>query len=141
MSQYFLSNSTGAIWDDAQPPNIGMFAAVDPVYKAYCAWHDADPEAHQIVTVFDLSPDEITQRIQAQLDNFAREHGFDSILSACTYATSAVPQFAADAARCVNLRDQTWAAAFTLQQQVQQGLRATPSWEEVLEVLPVLTWS
>ena len=39
---------------------------------------------------------DFTARIQARLDDWARTRGYDGILSACTYATSAVAKFAAE---------------------------------------------
>jgi hypothetical protein len=49
-----------------------------------------------------------TEEAQARLDNFAVERGYASIISVCTYDTSSVPRYAADALRARTLRDQWW---------------------------------
>ena len=82
----------------------------------------------------------IIDAAQERLDQFAQEHGYDSILSACTYATSSVPGFAAEGQRAVDLRDQTWAALLGILNDVRDGLRAIPTWAEVEAELPVLAW-
>lgn len=83
---------------------------------------------------------EVERRAQAALDAFARARGYDGILSACTYVTSTVPTFAAEAQACVNLRDATWGACYTIMAAVQAGQRTLPSVAEVLAELPALAW-
>jgi hypothetical protein len=84
----------------------------------------------------------IVTATQARLDTFAKERNYDGILSACTYAASAVASFSAEGQRCVNLRDQTWAALYTLLGKVQAGTHPTPtSFADVEPLLPVLTWA
>lgn len=83
----------------------------------------------------------IIQATQARLDAFAATRGYDGILSACTYATSAVPKFAGEGQYSVNARDSTWAALYQLLADVQAGRHATPSnFDDVEPLLPVLTW-
>lgn len=78
---------------------------------------------------------------QARLDAFAHTRNYDGILSACTYATSSVPRFAADGQTAVDLRDATWATLYTLMGEVQAGTRPMPGTaDEVLALLPELTW-
>lgn len=78
---------------------------------------------------------------QERLDAFARTRNYDGILSACTYATSAVPSFAAEGQYCVAARDQTWAALYTLMADVQGGTLPMPeSVEAVMALLPPLEW-
>lgn len=83
---------------------------------------------------------QVVNRVQSNLDSFASTRGYDNIISACTYVTSLVPQFAAEAARCVQLRDSTWSACYAILASVQDGTRAMPTIEEVLAELPTLTW-
>lgn len=78
--------------------------------------------------------------VQQRLDDFARTRGYDGILSACTYANSTLPRFAIEGARCVSLRDETWAACYDVLAQVQAGTRPVPTWAELEAELPALTW-
>lgn len=83
----------------------------------------------------------ITVKAQERLDNFARTKGYDGILSACTYANSTVPEFAADAMRCIALRDLYWATAYQIMQEVIAGQRPAPaSFGDIEADLPALTW-
>jgi hypothetical protein len=84
--------------------------------------------------------DQFTAKFQARLDAFARTRGYDGILSACTYATSANPKFAAEGQYCVQARDATWATCYEILNAVQSGARPTPTWEELEAELPALQW-
>ncbi len=81
-----------------------------------------------------------TRAIQKYLDDFAKTRNYDDILSACTYATSTVPKFAAEGKVAVDLRDATWAAAYDLLDKVQAGTIAAPTEAELLTMLPALAW-
>lgn len=83
---------------------------------------------------------QVVTRVQNNLDSFARTRGYDNIISACTYITSLVPQFAAEAQRCVQLRDSTWSACYSILEAVQAGTRTLPTVNEILAELPALTW-
>lgn len=79
--------------------------------------------------------------IQQRLDDFARTRNYDGILSACTYATSTVPKFAAEGQACVDLRDATWSAAYAILAEVQAGTRPMPaSLADIEADLPALGW-
>lgn len=79
--------------------------------------------------------------IQHRLDAWAQTRNYDGILSACTYVTSAVPKFQAEGQRAVELRDQTWGAAYQILAEVQEGTRPMPSGLADIEAdLPVLEW-
>ncbi|MHB8950684.1 MAG: hypothetical protein ACYC4S_16760 [Rhodoferax sp.] len=83
----------------------------------------------------------IVQKTQERLDAFAATRGYDGILSACTYATSSVPKFAAEGQYVVNARDLTWTALYTLMAQVQAGAAPIPSgYADVEPLLPALEW-
>lgn len=91
------------------------------------------------------SPDqiraEIVQATQTRLDAFAQERNYDSILSACSYATSTVPKFQAEGQYCVQARDATWAALYAILAQIQAGARPLPqSYAELEAELPILAW-
>lgn len=98
----------------------------------------AEMTAEDIANVFKA---EVVTAVQGTLDSFAATRGYDGILSACTYVTSTVPTFAAEAQTCVNLRDATWSACYQLMADVQAGKRPVPaSVAEVLAELPKLAW-
>lgn len=101
----------------------GKPVAVDP----------PQPTPEQIIAGF-------TAAIQQRLDEFAKTRGYDSILSACTYATSLVPAFKTEGQYCVEARDGTWSSAYTIMAAVQSGQRSMPTLAEVLAELPNLVW-
>lgn len=83
----------------------------------------------------------VVQATQQRLDDFARTRNYDGILSACTYATSTAPKFAAEGQYAVQARDATWAALYALLAEVQAGTRTAPaSFADVAPLLPVLEW-
>lgn len=84
---------------------------------------------------------EIINKVQDRLDSFARSKGYDSILSACTYATSSIVKFKVEGQYCVDSRDRTWGALYQILEEVQKGARPIPScYEDIEKGLPVLTW-
>ena len=83
----------------------------------------------------------IQAQIQSRLDAFARERGYDGMLSACTYATSKVAKFKAEGQACVNLRDATWAAAYAILEDVKALRRVMPTaLADIESELPALVW-
>jgi len=79
--------------------------------------------------------------VQNRLDSFAATKNYDGILSACSYTTSAVPKFAAEALYCSSVRDATWAALYQGLAEVEVGTRPMPStYAEVELLLPPLEW-
>jgi hypothetical protein len=83
----------------------------------------------------------VVAMVQDRLDAFARERGYDGILSATTYATDTHPPFALEGARCVQLRGATWSACYAILGAVQAGQRPMPTVAEVEAELPALTWA
>ena len=90
------------------------------------------------------SPEErqkmFTDAIQKRLDDFAKTRGYDGILSAATYATSAISQFRAEGQYCVEARDATWIKGYEILGAVLAGERPMPTIEEVFAELPALEW-
>lgn len=106
------------------------------------AWEYRDiqiPPEHPAPTQAEVLA-QYTSTIQKRLDDFAQTRNYDSILSACTYATSTVPKFAAEGQYCVDARDATWMAAHTLLAEVKSGLRPMPTLIEVIASMPDLVW-
>lgn len=84
----------------------------------------------------------IIRSAQDRLDTFARTRNYDGILSACTYATSSIPNFAREGQDAVNARDNTWAALYTILAEVQVGTRQMPTnFDEIEPELPELIWT
>lgn len=84
---------------------------------------------------------ELDADIQARLDAFAQTRLYANMDSLCTYVTSTNTQFAAEAARGVQLRDDTWIAAGMILNEVKGGSRPVPeTLADIEDELPELTW-
>lgn len=83
---------------------------------------------------------EYTAAVQMHLDTKARERNYDGILSACTYATSSIPKFAAEGQACATWRDAVWASCYQIMAEVEAGQRQPPTIPELLDTLPTLIW-
>lgn len=84
---------------------------------------------------------QVVQQVQQRLDNFAKTRNYDNILSAATYATSAVLKFQAEGQYAVNARDSTWATLYSVMEQALSGQITMPtSYEQVEMLLPTLVW-
>ena len=116
---------------------------VDGMYQQQWIIYDLPAEhiaANQAAAVQSLVRS-ITDATQKRLDDFARTRNYDSILSACTYASSSVPKFAAEGQCAVNARDTTWAALYTIMAEVEAEVRPLPScFDDIKLSLPDLVW-
>lgn len=81
-----------------------------------------------------------TRAVQADMDAAARAKGYDSILSACSYASVANP-FQAEGVAFLEWRSACWAACYGILAAVQAGERPAPTAVELLAELPVLVLS
>ena len=112
-------------------------------YAAYLDWLAAGNVPDPYVPPA-LTPAEqiaaMQEAVQQRLDAFAQTRYYDSILSACTYATSTVPRFRADGQYCVDARDSTWGICYQVLAEVEAGTRPMPTADELLALLPVLAW-
>lgn len=78
---------------------------------------------------------------QVRLDAFAQTRNYDSMLSLCSYATSAVANYAQEGQYGISSRDATWETLNNILDQIKQGLRPIPSYySEIEPELPVLEW-
>lgn len=133
-----------AIPADAQPITAALYAAL----MAGQATGQAivpDAAGHPVLAAPPApTPEQIeaavVAAVQGRLDAFARTRNYDGILSACTYATSAVAKFKAEGQCCVNARDAHWNACYSILADVQAGVRAMPSVAQVLSEMPALAW-
>lgn len=84
---------------------------------------------------------EITDAVQARLDTFAAARGYDNIVSACSYATSAHAKYGPEGRCCVGAREATWDALFAIEAAVVAGEREMPrSYDDIAAELPALNW-
>lgn len=123
----------------------GAFIPDDPANidrRAYEAWLE-EGNTPEPVTVG--TPEQVFLRLQAvvqkRLDEWARERGYESILSLCTYATSTVPKFQAEGQRGVEVRDSFWQFGYELLAQIEAGEAPIPTEEGLLAMMPPLTWT
>lgn len=80
-------------------------------------------------------------KTQTRLDDFAKQRGYDGILSACTYATSKIQKFQEEGQKCVDMRDSTWAALYDVLEKVKNKEIETPSsYDDIVQFLPELIW-
>lgn len=96
--------------------------------------------AEVLASVPKLTQADYTSFIQKRLDDFARTRNYDGILSAATYATSAVPKFKAEGQYAVEARDTTWAKGYEILTAVESGARQAPTFVELAAELPALVW-
>lgn len=87
-----------------------------------------------------LTEAEIIEAAQKHLDAVAVARGYDSILAACTYATSTNPTFAAEGSACVIWRDEVWESVFSVIAEVAAATRSAPTEEQLLGGLPAIVW-
>lgn len=102
-----------------------------------------------VVVPFQREPDpltseqirqEFTKKIQQRLDHFASSRNYDDIKSACSYANDPNPKFASEAAYCILKRSETWTKGYEIMNDVQNNVRAAPTWKELEAELPPLVW-
>lgn len=77
---------------------------------------------------------------QSHMDAVAQQRRYDSLLSLCTYATSSIPQFAAEGQAGVNWRDACWATGYRVLAEVGAGVRPAPTPDEFVALLPAMAW-
>lgn len=82
---------------------------------------------------------ELEWAVQNHLDATVRIRGYDSVVSACSYAASVNP-FQAEGIACLNWRASVWSACYQILSDVNAGLRSTPTVGELIAELPVMVW-
>lgn len=154
-----------AVWDKEVLEYLGIevvFPSPQPVYDPITQFIQLSAPVkskkgnyEQVWTIFDLDDDTITtnkanrleqlttsiiNQVQLRLDTFAKEKGYDNMLSAATYATSAITNFKNEGKQAIKLRDQTWSTLYSILSEVEAGTRTINSFADIESDLPVLEW-
>ena len=82
----------------------------------------------------------LSAAVQGWLDDTARSHGYDGILSAASYAISTNKKFSAEGKACVKWRDAVWAYCWRAMADVEAGKRSIPTASDLLAELPAMVW-
>lgn len=83
--------------------------------------------------------EEAERAIQTHLDMEAKNKGYDSILSACSYAGEP-NRFQAEGKAAIRWRADVWDTAYTILAEVEAGTRTQPTVEELISELPTINW-
>lgn len=79
----------------------------------------------------------LTAAVQGYLDGKARELGYDSVFTACTYADEPlVPKFQAEGLAFRGWRSKVWASCESIMQSILDGARGVPTPAELIAELP-----
>lgn len=79
--------------------------------------------------------------VQTYIDSIAAKRGYDTGVSCASYATSTIPQFAADAKAFIAWRDSVWVACQTLENTDMAAIPPIiPTLVEVIAALPTAPW-
>lgn len=132
-------------WADAKSAAEAEAQAIADAEAAEKAAEEAARlEAQAAQAALEASPEYkisvLKSAVQSHLDNTAKERGYDNIMSACTYATSTNPQFAAEGQACVAWRDSVWAYCYNVLSDYNAGIRSEPTAEALLAELPTFSW-
>lgn len=138
---YTLEVNTGIVRRNSDGVAVAPTSDMEGAdYLGWIAWCDAGNSPVEVIAEppVDLAVVEadMARAVQHILDSTANSRGYDSVLSAVSYANSVIPQFAADAAAFSLWRDQCWAYAYQVLADVQGGQRGIPTLDEFLAELP-----
>lgn len=102
-------------------------------------WHDTIQTKPTLVEIQAAAPEvteaqarEVLSRaIQNHLDTKANERGYDSILSACSYAGSPNP-YQSEGVAFLTWRGGCWNKCYAILTAAQQGQKYNPAWADVI---------
>lgn len=134
MKKYKYTDSTNTVVHIIDEDGKTRASCVSEILEPGTAILPADPPtSDHIITTLALE-------VQSVLDNKVKERGYDGILSAASYAVSKHPTFSIEGRACVDWRDAVWDVCYKVMEEVMVGTRPTPSVEELIALLPKLTW-
>jgi hypothetical protein len=119
----------------------GLFIPFDPGnrhYQEYLEWVDLGNTPDPAFTEIELKAQqkqELTDAIQLHLDTTAIAAGYDSILSACSYAPVA-NSFQTEGIAFLNWRSNCWDVAIATLADVEANIIPAPTVSEMLALLP-----
>lgn len=136
--------------------------AVCPI-RSVTIGDDTDPTTWAVAPAADASPEQIAAAeavlaairsagtvppteaeyataIQAHIDAAAVSRRYTDGVFLATYATSSVPERAAEAAAFIAWRDEVWTFAYAKLAAVTAGTEPVPSIDELIASLPVISW-
>lgn len=97
-------------------------------------WREIIPTPAEIASQIQT---ELTNAVQAHMDNTAKLKGYDGILSAASYAALPVGEpFQAEGVAYALWRSAVWVKCYEILAQVQTGTRGVPTVDELLAELP-----
>lgn len=83
---------------------------------------------------------EYVNLIQSRLDSFAQTRNYDTIFTARTYINSSIENFKNEAIRASELQDTTWSKCYEILDLVKSGKMEIPTEDELISLLPTLSW-
>lgn len=83
---------------------------------------------------------EYVEAVGRFMDKVVKMRGYDSIVSACSYATSGVQRFREEAIACIKWRDLVWSSCYSALDLVNSGAIGAPSINDFIESLPNIAW-
>lgn len=83
---------------------------------------------------------QLTEAVQRYMDTAARSRGYDGILSVCSYINTGNTKFDAEGEACRIWRSAVWAKCYEIMDNVLAGIMEIPTEEELIDMLPILTW-
>ena len=83
---------------------------------------------------------QLTAAVQRHMDTTVQTHGYDNILSACSYVNTGIERFDIEGSACRAWRSTVWDKCYDILAEVQAGTRAVPTAEELISELPKLEW-
>ena len=96
-----------------------------------------EPE-YTVAEIAERNKQMLITAVQNMLDNAAKAKGYDSILSACSYAAYPNP-FQAEGQEFVAWRGAVWAKCYEILGEVEAGTRTAPTVSELLAELAATT--
>jgi hypothetical protein len=135
-------------FDPLNPPQPNTYGAPDEVEIGWVSdgkggW-EAPPPPPEPEPPPPPTPEQVqaqyTSAVQARLDGFAQQRGYDGILSACSYSVSEDPLFRAEGLAAVAARDATWRRCYEIMGAVLAGAMELPALDAFLLELPRLEW-